>query len=340
MEYYIEGVATYLPEYSVSNKDINELFKIPEEWIEYTTGNTNRYYSFDMASKEIKYSTLDLSIGAARKVLIKTSCKTNEIDAIILSTGTPDNLIPATVNLLAEELKLNNIPTYQLLAGCSGAIQSIDFATALLGRNEINKVLVVGVDSVAKFIDLSRDFRSMKSSEIINYVLFGDGAGAAIISKKRSSLKINKIINQLVGYGEDGAQKIKWFGYIPNKPEDMTDKEWHKLFIPVEENYLRISELVPVLTEEVLKKLDTDNKGKFFLPPQLNKLMTDKIVLASNYKYDDVINVVDTIGNCGNALPYFQLEKLISKITPRETAVCISIESSKWIETGMLLEGC
>ena len=340
MEYYIEGVATYLPEYSISNKDINKLFKIPEEWIEYTTGNTNRYYSFDMASKEIKYSTLDLSVGAVKKVLTESNCKVENIDAIVLSTGTPDNLIPATVNLLAEELKINKISTYQILAGCSGAIQAIDFATALLSRDEISKVLVVGVDSVAKFIDLSRDFRSMKSSELINYVLFGDGAGAAIISKVPSNLRIKKVINQLVGLGESGAQKIKWFGYIPDKPEDMAVKEWHKLFTPVEENYLKISELVPILTEDILSKLDEDNKGKFFLPPQLNKLMTDKIILNSNYKYDDVINVVDKSGNCGNALPYFQLEKLISRIKSGETAVCVSIESSKWVETGMLLEGC
>lgn len=341
MQTFIERIATYLPKYLVTNKDIQHFFNIPEEWVQMNTGNSRRYYSFDLKHKSVEYTVADLAVGACER-LFRQHDDRSEIEAIILTSGTPDNLIPTTVNIVADRMHLNNIKTFQLLAGCSGAIQAIEFAVTLLKSYKFKKVLVVGVDSIAKFIDLSRDFKSMKARELVNYALFGDGAGAAIITNNKGNdeLEIEEIMNEVTGMGTDGAQRINWFGYVPLKDDSVSITTWRRKFVPVSENYSEIQKRVPKLTNKVIKSMIKDHQTvNYYLPPQLNSRMTDHIIQTSRLSFKKAINAVGEVGNCGNALPFFQLKKLQKEIKHDETAVCVSIESSKWIITGIRLKG-
>ena len=82
-----------------------------------------------------------------------------------------------------------------------------------------------------------------------------------------------------------------------------------------------------------------DKNIDFLLPPQLNKQMTDSIVESLPQTFNSVINVVGEVGNSGNALPFYQLEKLFTEYSNDSVAALIAVESSKWIETGLLLKG-
>ncbi|EMB77233.1 3-oxoacyl-ACP synthase III family protein [Streptococcus mutans] len=336
MGIYINKVSTYLPQNEVTNQLLEEYFKIPSDWIISVTGNESRYYGFDFKESDIKETCLDLAYQASKKILEDDTV----IDAIVLATSTPDNLIPSTVNLLADKLEKSSIRTYQIQSGCAGAVQALDLARLLIKSGEVsNSVLVVGVDTVGKFIDLSKKLTDMKASEVVNYALFGDGCGAALVSTKQEGLEVCKIINRFSGLGVEGAQKINWFGHIPTNLENFSKKEINNKFINVEEDYTLIKEKVPVIANKILKELCADENIDFLLPPQLNKHMTDSIIESLPNISDKIINVVAEVGNSGNALPFYQLEKLFTEYSRDSVAVLIAVESSKWIETGLLLKG-
>ena len=328
MSIYINKIST--------NELLEEYFKIPSDWINSVTGNESRYYGFDFKESSIRETCLDLAYRACEKLLNNDIV----IDAIVLATSTPDSLIPSTVNLLADKLKRNSIRTYQIQSGCAGAVQALDLARLLIESGEVTEsVLVVGVDTVGKFIDLSKSLTDMKSSEVVNYALFGDGCGAALVSSKPEGLELCKIINRFSGLGIKGAQKINWFGHIPTNIASMSKKEFSSKYVNVEEDYILIKDRVPVIANKIFKELVDDKNIDFLLPPQLNKQMTDSIVESLPQTFNSVINVVGEVGNSGNALPFYQLEKLFTEYSNDSVAALIAVESSKWIETGLLLKG-
>ena len=176
----IIGVGTHLPGKPIDNKKIQEKFNVNAEWIDLVIGNETRYLVMDLDSAEINNSLADMCALASFEALDRAKVDPEEIDFVVMGTATPDNLMPATVNLVCEKLGINNVPTYQLQSGCAGAMQALDIGTTLLRAGKHRRGLVIGGDVCAKYIDLTRDFSRLNSTELINYALFGDGAGAVV----------------------------------------------------------------------------------------------------------------------------------------------------------------
>ena len=209
-----------MPGAPIPNAKMEEVFFIRQDWIDQMIGTKTRHFAVDLDGKKVVYSLADLACEAAKNALETAGIGVEDIDLVVMSTATPDHLMPATVNLVVDQLKINHVPAFQVQAGCSGALQGVEVAMRFLQSGSRN-ALVIGGDVCNKYFDFRRDFKKMRSSELINFALFGDGAGAVVLSAETetSGITIEKVVNRFEGLGRDPGQVMNWFGTIVDSKE-------------------------------------------------------------------------------------------------------------------------
>ncbi|MFN0050191.1 MAG: beta-ketoacyl-ACP synthase III [Cytophagales bacterium] len=168
----IKGVGGYVPDYVLTNQELEKMVDTQDEWIVSRTGiKERRILKGDLGSSF-------MAEKAARMVLEKTNTNPEDIDLIICSTVTPDYLFPVTSNLLCHKLGATNAFSYDMLAACSGFLYCLATGTAFIESGRFKKALLIGVD---------------KMSSIVNYqdrttcIIFGDGAGAVLLEAEENS---------------------------------------------------------------------------------------------------------------------------------------------------------
>ncbi|MFE1595647.1 3-oxoacyl-ACP synthase III family protein [Nocardia sp. NPDC058705] len=332
----ILGTGTALPGPAIDNVTLSQRFGANAQWIDLFVGTRTRHFAVDIETGARTSTLSALATSAASAAMADAGVDAGEIDFIVLGTATPDHLMPTSVNLVADELGIDQVPTYQLQSGCAGAIAALDVAMARLSPQSPTG-LVIGADVCVKHLRLDRDANSkMSPAELVNYVLFGDGAGAVVVSYDDAGarMRLSHVINRFTGRGRAPGQQIEWFG-IADRDSDI---------MALNEDYKAIEALVPDMAAEVVAELlrttgwDRDSID-YLMPPQLSGRMTDKIVRQLDVASAKDISVVASTGNNGNALPFLQLDALAGLIGPGERAVLAAIESSKWIKGGFVVEG-
>ncbi|MFF4970293.1 3-oxoacyl-ACP synthase III family protein [Streptomyces sp. NPDC001037] len=332
------SVGTALPGPPIDNVTLGKHFRMDtlwQQWIETFIGTRTRHLAVDLGTGEQRDTLASLGTAAARQAMAAAGSAAEDVDLLVLGTATPDALMPATVNVIADALGIDDVVTYQLQSGCSGAVQALDLARRLLSTGRHRTALVIGGDVIAKHYVLDADLRRIPPAELVNFVLFGDGAGAAVLSAGPdagdTALRTTRF--RLVGKGRAPGQILEWFGPAhPPGPD-----------IAAHEDYKAIEGSVPLLAAEILddvlgeldwKRDDLD----YLLPPQLSVRMTEKITGHLAVTGAQHINCVGETGNNGNALVFFQLHALLDRLVPGDRVVGIAIESSKWIKSGFALE--
>jgi 3-oxoacyl-[acyl-carrier-protein] synthase-3 len=306
-----------------------------EHWIDAFVGTKKRHFATDLTTGEVRHSLADLGETAGRRALDGAGVAPGDVDLIVMGTCSPDMLMPTTVAMIADRLGIDGVPAFQLQSGCTGAVQALEVAYQMLRAGSYRTALVIGADSCAKHLDLAMDVSKLAPGEQVNGVLFGDGAGAAVLSSEPGpgSAIMQHVFVRLVGLGRPSAQMVEWFG----RGDRNSDKP------PVVEDYKAIEHSVPVMATdaltELLEALDwKDEEIDYLLPPQLSGVMTAKITKRLAVENATEVSVVTEIGNTGNALPFFQLEQVLPRMVSGDRAVAISVESSKWIKAGFGLE--
>jgi 3-oxoacyl-[acyl-carrier-protein] synthase-3 len=336
---HISSVGTALPGPAVGNAELGALLGLGpvfQQWVDNFIGTRTRHLAVDLASGEVRYSLADLGETAARQALTAADVAPDEVDLVIAGTSMPDSLLPTTVNLVADRLGINQVPTFQLQSGCTGAMQALELAHRLLGSGHFRTALVLGGDVCAKHVDLGIDYARLPPSQWVNTVLFGDGVGAVVLraaEPERRGVRLNQVLTRFTGLGRAPGQVVEWFG-LRDRAEDLP---------AVHEDYKDIEEPVPVLALEVLDELLDAQDWKrseldYLLPPQLSPKMTDRIVRHLDVPGVTEISCVEHTGNTANALPFFQLARVLPLLAPGDRAVAVSVESSKWIKGGFALE--
>jgi len=337
----IASVGTALPLSPVDNRGLAGRLGVSEEWIDLFVGTRTRHFAVDLATGEQRVTLADLAEQAAAQALRRAGVSAPEVDFLVLATATPDALMPATVNEVADRLGVDQVPTYQLQSGCAGAVQALDLGRMLLQRPEHRTGLVVGGDVCARHLRLDQEFTRLPPAALVNYVLFGDGAGAAVLDRRAGAggMALRAVLNQVTGRGQRPGQVIRWFGDADRGGADHRDAG-----PAVEEDYKAIEDRVPALADEILWQLlettgwQPDDLG-YLLPPQLSGRMTSRIVEHLALDGAEEVSCVADTGNNGNALPFFQLDRLAGRLRPGQRALAISVESSKWVKAGFALEG-
>jgi len=332
---YLIAVGAALPGEPIDNETLAQYVPVNSEWIELFIGTRTRHLVTDLATGEVRATLTDLCTHAAQQAMNEAGLQPGDIDFLVLGTATPDQLMPATVNLVAERLGVNMVPTYQVQSGCAGAIQALDIGRLLLAGG-LGTGLVMGGDVCRKHLVLGHEARTLSSRELVNYVLFGDGAGAAVVSAAPTTgaTEVTALVNQLTGLGRPPGQVVDWFG----RAEDPTSRP------AFSEDYKAIEQHVPVMAVEIVGQL-LDEAGwtaddiSFILPPQLSGRMTAVIVDRLGLPAAKDVSCVGVTGNTGNALPFLQLRELLELLQPGDRALAVAVESSKWIKAGLALEG-
>jgi 3-oxoacyl-[acyl-carrier-protein] synthase-3 len=248
----------------------------------------------------------------------------------------PDALLPTTAGTVADRLGVGAVPVHQLQSGCTGAIQALDVAYQALTAGPYRTALVLGGDVCAKHVDLRVDYSRLPPAEMVNAVLFGDGAGAVVLGTGPDfpgSPVLRHVVVRLTGLGRPPAQTVEWFG-----PGD-TD-----LSRPAfREDFKAIQDSVPVIACELLTEL-LDHQAwerddlDYILPPQLSGQMTETIVQELDVPGAMEVSCVTDTGNTANALPFTQLQMTLPELVSGDRVVAIAVESSKWIRAGFALE--
>ncbi len=169
MSFTILGLGSYLPRNSFSNEDMSHIVETNHEWIVSRSGIENRRYVSDE-------NTHDLAFNAAQNALLDAGVTPGELDAILVATFTPSAIIPSVACQVADALGCReDLLAFDLNGACSGFIFGLETASALLHSGKYKHILVIGAEVISKVMDFS-DRRTC--------ILFGDGAGAAIVSSE------------------------------------------------------------------------------------------------------------------------------------------------------------
>lgn len=163
----ITGIGSYLPEKVLTNHDLEKLVETSDEWIKTRTGMSERHIAAD------DQAASDLSLIAARRALESAGLEAAALDAIVLATVCPDYLFPSTACVLQDKLGAVNAGGFDLSAGCAGFASSLAVADGLIKSGQCEHVLVVGVEVLSRVTNWE---------DRGTCVLFGDGAGAAVVS--------------------------------------------------------------------------------------------------------------------------------------------------------------
>ncbi len=167
----IAGIGFYVPEKVLTNQDLEKMVETTDEWIRTRTGISERR----IAEKGAGVS--DLAAKAAVKAIKNAGISAEDIDLIIAATSTPDMPLPSTACILQNKIGAKNAAAFDLAAACSGFVYGLVTAEQFVRSGMYKNVLVVGADLISSYIDWT---------DRSTCVLFGDGAGAAIVSEKKS----------------------------------------------------------------------------------------------------------------------------------------------------------
>ena len=166
--YYAEitGWGKRLPPASLSNDDLSTFLETSDEWIRTRTGIENRRISH--------VNTSDMSTVAAKHALACAGLEASDIDLLIVATCSPDSLIPNIASKVSQNLGMIGTTAFDLNAACTGFLYSLETATRMIQAGNYNNALVIGAERLSFFIDWT-----MRDTA----VLFGDGAGAVVLSR-------------------------------------------------------------------------------------------------------------------------------------------------------------
>ena len=163
----IKGTGSALPRTRVSNAELAERVDTSDEWIVERTGIRFRHIAED------DETTSSLAIEASKKALEAADMDANEIDLIVLATATPDQTFPATATIVQHELGCNGCVAFDVAAVCSGFLYALSVADSMIRAGNAHNALVIGAETFSRILDWE---------DRATCVLFGDGAGAIVLS--------------------------------------------------------------------------------------------------------------------------------------------------------------
>ncbi|MEE9428075.1 MAG: beta-ketoacyl-ACP synthase III [Paracoccaceae bacterium] len=188
----IRGVGHYLPERIVENSEFEKTLETTDEWIRSRTGIARRHFAAD------GQPTSDLATRAAKAALADAGLNTDDIDAIILATSTPDNTFPATATMVQSALGMTHGFAFDVQAVCAGFVYALANANALIVSGQAKRVLVIGAETFSRILDFT---------DRATCVLFGDGAGAVVLEASTGSGTSNDTGILSVDLNSDGSHR-------------------------------------------------------------------------------------------------------------------------------------
>ena len=220
----ITAVGKYVPEYVLTNKELETYVDTNDEWITSRTGIKER-----RILKGEGLGTSYMAIKAAEDLIQKSNINPEEIDLVIVGTATPDLPVASTAAYVASEIGAVNAFAYDLQAACSSFLYGMSTAASYIESGRYKKVLLIGADKMSSIIDYT---------DRATCIIFGDGAGAALFEPNNEGLGLQDEYLRSDGIGRDFLRIEAGGSIMP--PTEETVKEKSILFIKKEKLYLNM----------------------------------------------------------------------------------------------------
>ena len=302
----LKSIGAYVPKKKLTNQDFEKMVDTTDEWIVQRTGIKERYIAAD------DETTSDLATQASKLAIERSGLALGDIDAIICATITPDYFcMPSTACIIANNLGIKHVTAFDISAACSGFVYAMSMAKAFIESGMKKNVLIIGAEKMSSIVDY--DDRTTS-------ILFGDGAGAAIISatddKKKAILDVKTSSD---GQYQDFLITEGCGSKYPCSPETLATK---KQFLKMKGNET-FKLAVNTLTKDVFEILD-ENKLEaddidWFVPHQANYRIITAVAKKLKMPEDKVVLTVEGYGNT--------------------SAASIPMAINKWYEDGKLKDG-
>ena len=293
-EVRILSFGKYVPERIVKNEELQNIVDTSDEWISSRTGIRERRLTQGQ-------NTSDLAAEAARVALEKAKLKPEEIDLIIVATTSPDNFTPSTACLVQAALGAVNAFCFDINAACSGFLYGLNTATQFIKTGQCKNALVIGAEVLSKIIDWS---------DRNTCVLFGDGAGAAVLVASDTPGIL------AVDLGSDGAKGLALT--CPASPlNNMLIKDERKnSFVAMngKEVFKFAARVIPDSVEKLLEKTKIPMEEiKYIVPHQANMRIIDSAAKKLNLNIDKFYINLDKYGNTSAASIPIALSEMSDK---------------------------
>jgi len=284
----LKSIGSYVPKKILTNKDFEKFIDTSDEWIQQRTGIKERRIAAD------DQATSDMGALAAQKAIHRASIDKEDIDLVICATLSPDHLcMPSTACLISDKVGIRNVMAFDVSAACSGFVYMLSIAKAFIESGVKKNILLVGAEKISPLVDYT---------DRGTCILFGDGAGAAIISATDD--KNEAIVD--VHASADGKYSDLLItpgcgSKNPIRAENINDK---LQYIKMAGNEV-FKVAVRTLTKDVVDILKTNNLKPedidIFIPHQANLRIIEAVRNKLNFPSEKTVFTVAKYGNTSAA---------------------------------------
>ena len=282
----ITGIQGYVPDYILTNKELETLVDTNDEWITTRTGIKER-----RILKGEGLGSSDMGAEAIKGLLEKTKTKVEEIDLIICATATPDMIFPSTACVIADKIGATNCFAYDLMAACSGFLYSLATASKFIETGTYKKVVVVGSDKMSSIVDYT---------ERSTCIIFGDGAGAVLLEPSYDGFGIQDSILKADGSGREFLH-LKAGGSVKPSSHATVEAKEHFVFQDGQPVFKAAVKSMADVSEEIMNRNNlTADDVAWLVPHQANKRIIDATAKRMGVGEEKVMLNIQKYGNTTN----------------------------------------
>jgi 3-oxoacyl-[acyl-carrier-protein] synthase III len=283
----ITGVSSYVPEYILTNQELEKMVDTNNEWILSRSGISER-----RILKDKDKATAFMASEAAKKLLAKKNISPLDIDLVIVATVTPDHQYPATANIVSDIIGAKNAWGFDIQAACSSFIYALTTASKFIETGAHKKVLVIGADKMSSIIDYTDRTTS---------ILFGDGAGAVLLEPTTDGTGILDSKMYSDGSGKNHLYQPAGGSLMPPTNETIANKQ-HFVSMDGQAVFkIAVVKMAEVAAEMMERNNLTSEDVAFLVPHQANKRIIEATANRMGVSMDKVMLNIQKYGNTTSA---------------------------------------
>lgn len=292
----ISGVGSYVPSKVLTNEHLQKMVDTSDEWITTRTGIKERR----IAGKD--EFTSDMATHAALRAMRRGGVAAEQLDLIIVATITPDMPFPSTACLVQQKIGAHRAAAFDLEAACSGFIYGLEIAQQFIMSRTYNNVLVIGAEKLSTIVDWQ---------DRNTCVLFGDGAGAAVLQNRPDSHGLLTAV-----MGADGRKSNLLFmsggGSRCPASHDSVAARQHYLRMEGQETFKNAVKAMLTAAQEALRRCEIDiSRIKCIIPHQANRRIIDAVAERLGAKPEQVFVNLHKYGNTSAASVAIALDEAV-----------------------------
>ncbi len=282
----ITGIHGWVPEYVLTNAELETMVDTSDEWIISRTGIKERHI---LKGKGLGSS--DIATEAVKGLLEKTGTSAGEIDLVIMATVTPDQLFPASANIVSDKVGIKNAWSFDINAACSGFLFALNTGAKFVESGQYKKVIVIGADKMSAITDYT---------DRTTCVLFGDAGGAVLLEPNTEGYGILDTKNYTDGSGRDYLYQKAGGSVLPPTHETIDAKQHYIRQEGQSVFKFAVKGMADVAAEMMERNNLTSDNIAYLVPHQANLRIIDATARRMGIDKSKVMINIERYGNTTN----------------------------------------